>query len=217
MKLLTQRTRSRIVRALLSLYPKQWRQEYGRELAATLHRRSLTSAILFNVITSGIRQRFRSAQPWHIGGMVSLLWLTFGMIANSMSPLPPWAYGHFFQFDFVIELAVGYKTATLLRSQHQSPALATAKAALLGIAPEFVLAILWSMHLLHPTVLAMDGTVNIQGHGITEFCVRTEGSVAPLELLIILPITAIPALFLGRLGGIIGRTVSAFRSGYRKA
>jgi len=217
MKLPARRTRSRIIRVLLCFFPNQWRQEYGSELAATLHRRGLTSGIFFNVITSGIRQRFRSAQPWHIGGMVSLLWLTFGMIANSMSPLPQWAYDHFFQFDFAIELAVGYKTATLLRSQHQSPALATAKAALLGMAPEFLLAILWAMHLLHPTVLAMDSTVNIQGHGFTEFVIRSGGSVTPLELLVILPFPAIPALFLGRLGGIVGRTVSAFRSGYRKA
>lgn len=77
-------TKDRIVRALLSLYPAEWRREYGPELADLLHSQPLGARVVVDVLFGGLRQRVRSAEPWVILGTPALLAIA-GLFAWSMA------------------------------------------------------------------------------------------------------------------------------------
>ena len=65
-------TKDRIVRALLFLYPAEWRREYGPELTDLLQSRPLNARTIADVLFGGLRQRARSAEPWLILGTAAL-------------------------------------------------------------------------------------------------------------------------------------------------
>lgn len=212
--------RMRTIRSLLWVYPKTWRSEYGCELAATLHRRSLTTAVICDILRNGIRQRLRYAAPWQLGGYVSLLWMTFGTALNSIAPLSQSAYNQFFQICLLIQFAVGYKTATLPEKTLSAASLASCKAALLGIAPEILLDLLWATNLIHPTILDMNSSPSTVGYGITELCMRLAQGVPanPHRPLIFVPVLAIlQAMFLGYIGAVASKTITAFKTGLHRA
>jgi hypothetical protein len=79
-------TKHRIVAALLRLYPASWRREYGAELEDLLLTRPLTAAVAADVVSNGLRQRLRAAEPATLLGLVILALVT-GAFAYGADPV----------------------------------------------------------------------------------------------------------------------------------
>lgn len=200
-----------IIRLLLYTYPRAWRSEYEEERSAILADRPFTPSIIGDVVLSGVRQRLRHAEAWQICGAALALKLIAGTVVNSLSPLSRSAYNHFFQINLIVEMAIGYIYGAHYSKHPAAAALASTKASLLGILPELLLAALWAANLIHPTILGMNGSPHILGHGITELCMRTEATASPAKLLIAIPVTVVPAFLLGFAGATSAKGVSAAR------
>ncbi|MGA2252014.1 hypothetical protein [Terracidiphilus sp.] len=200
-----------IIRLLLRIYPRAWRLEYGEELSAILAGRPFTPLILGDVVVSGAWQRFRYAEMWQVGGVALALRLIIGTAANSLSPLSPAAYHHFFQINWIAELAIGYLYVARYSRHPVAAAVASVKASLVGLIPELLLAALWAANLIHPTILGMNGSPHIYGHSITDLCLRTEAAASPATLLMAIPVTVISAFLAGFAGASIATGVSLAR------
>ena len=122
-------------RILLLAYPANWRDRYGEELATILEGRSLTLPIVFDVLRNGLLQRIRGAEAWQTGGIVLSTWLVVGTALNSVRPFPRWAYDLFWQFDICIVIAIGYLSVSRDGKSLLAAAVATGKAALVGVNP----------------------------------------------------------------------------------
>jgi hypothetical protein len=212
--------RMRITRALMCVYPKAWRSEYGSELASTLYRRPLTAIVIIDVLRSGIWQRLRYAAPWQLGGVTLMIWMAFGTALNSVAPLSPSAYNRFFDINFLIYFLVGYRTALRSNETLRAAAFASGKAAFIAILPEIFVLSLWAAKLIHPTVLDLNGSPSIIGSGFTDFYFRLSKGV-PVnlpEMLIVMPLVCLlPAMFTGYVGAVTSKTISAFRAGLNRA
>ena len=200
-----------VIRILIRTYPTDWRLEYGDELTQVLTLRPLTLSIAGDVAINGIWQRVRYAEAWQLCGAGMALWLIVGTALNSISPLPKWAYNHFFRLDPLMDLAIGYAYVSHHAKGVFAAALAAGEASLVGILPEVLLAILWATNLLHPTILSMSGTPSTIGHGITDLCFRMDGKMSTAALLLSVPFTLLPALLIGLIGAAIAKSVSASR------
>jgi hypothetical protein len=75
-------TRPALVRALLRLYPADWRQEYGDELAGILLSRPLTAGILVDLAWNAGVQRARAAAPSTILGVAAMLIVLAGFVVD---------------------------------------------------------------------------------------------------------------------------------------
>jgi hypothetical protein len=212
--------RMRITRALLCVYPRAWRSEYGSELASTLYRRPLTALVVIDVLRSSIWQRLRYAAAWQLGGVVLMIWMIFGIGLNSVAPLSPSAYNGFFYIDFLIYFLVGYRTALRSNETFRAASFASGKTAFIGIVPEIVILSLWAAKLIHPTVLDLNGSPSIIGSGFTEFCFRLSKGVPvnlPQMFVAMLLVCLPTAMFIGYVGAVTSKTVSAFRTGLHRA
>jgi hypothetical protein len=207
--------RVRLVQLLLRAYPAVWRENYGEELVTLLEARPLTLAIVRDVVQNGLLQRARYAQAWQVGGMALALWLIAGTALNSIRAFPLWAYDLFWQINLCIAVVIGYLSVERDRKSRLASALATGKAALVGISPELVLAALWMAGLVHPTILPVNGSPMIVGHGITDLCVRVDVKIRPTHLLITPLVEAILGVIAGSLGAAAAQFVSGFREGFR--
>ena len=54
--------KTKLVSALMRLYPKAWRKEYGAELATMLQARPLTHRVCSDVVRSAMWQRMRAIE-----------------------------------------------------------------------------------------------------------------------------------------------------------
>ena len=201
-----------IVHALVRVYPPRWRLEYGDELEQVLACRPLTVGIICNVLAHGVWQRLRVAPTWKLAGATLALKLVIGTTVNSIWPLTPTAYNLFIAPDSAIAFAVGCLAVIRDRKNIRAAMGSAAMAATLGILPEIILALLWAANLIHPTILHLDGSPDIVGHGVTDFCFRGQFS-SPLALLpgflFVVPICAVPAGVMGLLGGSVAKIAGA--------
>jgi hypothetical protein len=207
--------RVQAARILLRAYPANWRDRYGEELATILEGRSLTLPIVFDVLRNGLLQRIRGAEAWQTGGIVLSTWLVVGTALNSVRPFPRWAYDLFWQFDICIVMAIGYLSVSRNGKSLLAAAVATGKAALVGVTPELILGGLWMAGLVHPTILQPNGSPMILGHGITDLCIRAGVAVPPTHMLLVPLASVIPSAVAGALGAMTARFVSAFWEGLR--
>ena len=207
--------RVKAARILLRAYPANWRDRYGEELATILEGRSLTLPIVFDVLRNGLLQRIRGAEAWQTGGIVLSTWLVVGTALNSVRPFPRWAYDLFWQFDICIVIAIGYLSVSRDGKSLLAAAVATGKAALVGVIPELVLGGLWMAGLVHPTILQPNGSPMILGHGITDLCIRAGVAVPPTRMLLVPLAAVVPSAVAGALGAMTARFVSAFWEGLR--
>jgi len=204
-------SRDTIIRLLLRIYPRAWRSEFEEELGAILRDRPFTPSTIGDVVLCGVRERLRYAEVWQIWGAALALWLTIGIIANSLSPFSRAAYEHFSLPEGIVALAIGYIYVARYHRHPAAAALASVKASLLGIIPELLLAALWAANLIHPTILDMNGSPHLYGRGITELCVRTDATVSPATLLLVVPLTGLAAFLSGLVGATVAMGVSAAR------
>jgi hypothetical protein len=211
--------RMRITRALMCVYPKAWRSEYGSELASTLYRRPLTAIVIIDVLRSGLWQRLRYTAPWQLGGVALTIWMIFGTALNSVAPLSPSAYYRFFDINFLIYFLVGYRTALRSSETLRAAAFASGKTAFICILPEILILSLWAVKLIHPTVLDLNGSPSTIGSGFTFFSLRLSKGVSVNlpEMFVVMPLVCLPlAMFIGYVGAVTSKTVSAFRAGLHR-
>jgi hypothetical protein len=78
--------RQRLARALVSLYPADWKREYGEELLDLLLARPLTWRSAGNALWNGARLRIRFAGPATTLGLASMLVVLAGFV------VPPFRY-----------------------------------------------------------------------------------------------------------------------------
>ena len=69
-----------IAAALLRLYPRAWRLEYGDELTGILLTRPLGPRVIADVLGNGLWQRARAAEPSTILGLVAMLVILSGFV-----------------------------------------------------------------------------------------------------------------------------------------
>jgi hypothetical protein len=207
--------RIQAARILLRAYPANWRDSYGEELATILEGRSLTLPIVLDVLRNGLLQRIRGAEAWQTGGIVLSTWLVVGTALNSVRPFPRWTYDLFWQFDIGIVMAIGYLSVSRDGKSLLAAAVASGKAALMGVIPELVLGGLWMAGLVHPTILQPNGSPMILGHGITDLCIRAGVAVPPTHMLLVPLAAVIPSAVAGALGAMTARFVLAFWEGLR--
>jgi len=112
-------------------------------------------------------------------------------------------------------MAIGYLSVSRDGKSLLAAAVATGRAALVGIIPELVLGVLWMAGLVHPTILQPNGLPMVLGHGITDLCIRAGVAVPPTHLLLVPLAALIPAAVVGALGAMTAQFVSAFREGLR--
>ena len=75
-----------IMAALLSFYPRRWRQEYGDELQDVLRQRPLTLSIACNVAWNGVRQRLHDADAGLQLGVLLMAWVGISLAMNLLTP-----------------------------------------------------------------------------------------------------------------------------------
>ncbi len=80
--------KSRIIAALLRLYPRAWRKEYGPELVDMLFARPLTAGVAGDVVWSAFRQRVRSTDLTTRAGFAMLLVTLGAFVWNVADPAP---------------------------------------------------------------------------------------------------------------------------------
>jgi hypothetical protein len=80
----------RIALALLRLYPKRWRREYGAELLDVMLARPITMRTLADLAWNGLRQRGRDAAPSTILGLASMLAVSSGIVLAGGSYTQDW-------------------------------------------------------------------------------------------------------------------------------
>jgi hypothetical protein len=207
--------RVRVVQLLLRAYPPIWREKYGEELVTILEDRSLTLAIVRDVFQNGLLQRARYAEAWQVGGIALAIWLIAGTALNSIRAFPQWGYDLFWQIHLGTALVIGYISVARDRKSQLASAIAAGRASLVGITPELVLAALWMAGLVHPTILQLNGSSMVVGHGITDLCIRADVKIPPTHLLLTPLATAIPGLIAGWVGAGAAQFVSGFREGSR--
>jgi hypothetical protein len=83
--------KTKLVSALMHLYPKAWRTEYGAELAAMLQARPLTARVCGDVVRSAMWQHLRADQAVLLVGLVLML-MTIGAIASNIVDPPSFGY-----------------------------------------------------------------------------------------------------------------------------
>jgi hypothetical protein len=149
-----------------------------------------------------------------------MLWMILGTALSSIAPMSRPLYNYFCRPLVLVPLFVGYRTASQPRTSLLAASLATAKAGLLGDLPEFLILTLWAAGLVHPTVLNLDGSISIAGHGFTDFYFRLAKGV-PVRIgenfIVLLILTLLSSMFLGFIGAIASKTIAAFRAAYHRA
>jgi hypothetical protein len=214
--------RRRVVDLLLRIYPREWRREYGAELAELLVTSRIDVRAVVDVLWHGFRQRVRS-DPAVLLGIAAMLGSLALLIANLVSPRPfgGWTtvlepsamtvpgvrvsavVGDVFSILFV---ACGWWTYRRRRGTPSQAGWAAAAACLLAGVPVMLLGALLLLGVVDVSVV---GPGHAAGgiHARLAFTYYSAGdhSVSPLAVMLF-PLSRMPIAWLwGSLGGCIGR------------
>ncbi len=147
--------KAKIVAALVGLYPRRWKREYGTEFADVLIRRPLVPSAVLNIVWNALRQQLRLGEPWLIVGLPWLLLSIYGHVWNILYPAPyPAAYAAdpvrpLAGRALAILLALGIGYWTVLRDPTNGHGgRAAMKFWLLIKSPACAIAILWGLGIL---------------------------------------------------------------------
>ena len=78
--------KTKLVSALIRLYPQAWRTQYGAELADMLQARPLTGTVCADVVLSAMRQRMRASQAPMWAGLGLMLVTMAALVWNAVEP-----------------------------------------------------------------------------------------------------------------------------------
>lgn len=79
---------SRLASALIRLYPRAWRAEYGDEFRETLQSLPLTPAAIADVIASALGQRVRAMDTATVMGLLVMCSVLIQLSWNVVAPMP---------------------------------------------------------------------------------------------------------------------------------
>jgi len=211
-----------LIKALLRLYPRAWRAEYGPELCGVLEARPLTARAAANVLWSGLRQRVRSTEPWVLMGLALMPVSCASIVRTIIAPapyspnlefspysLPPVAIPMVLLFEF--GLLGGCGCWTVLRHGGTLPraGLAAIKMQLLNNGPWLLLALLIGVGALDVITLGPGDTpTTFAQHGFTYTFYSAQHKVPAAWMVVIRLAGPFDAWILGALGGLVGRKLA---------
>lgn len=218
----------RLIKLLLTLYPEQWRQEYGDELSGLLEARPLRLQIFLNVGCGALVQHWHDGEPWFLVGVLcmsinliqTLIYFSFGIPIDLEAAL--WGKQAFWSgvFSIAVLFTVGFWTALRSNKAGSRPGQAAIKTALVSSLFPLVVTVLTLVHAVPVIVVGLNGA----GHPFA-FVYRDSSSASHISLqflawvcfwscLLNLPFAGL----LGFLGGITGQlTLWATKRGRAKA
>lgn len=209
--------KEQIVAALVGLYPRRWKREYGTEFADVLIRRPLGPFAVFNILWNALRQQLRLGEPWLMVGIPWLLLNIYGHLWNILYPVPyaaepprNWLVTR--AIAGLIPFAIGYWT--VLRDPIDGHGgRAAMKYLLLTRWPICVLAVLWGLGLLRIIVLGPgEPPSTFYEHGFAYTFYDHPGRPIDWQLLFWRPFGELPFVgVLGWLGGLAPRAQARFR------
>jgi hypothetical protein len=208
--------KTHIVTALVGLYPRRWKREYGTEFADVLIRGPLGSSAVLNIVWNALGQQLRLGEPWLIVGVPWLLLNIYGHIGNILYPAP-YAADLFSSpaaartVACLLPFAIGFWT--VLRDPIDGRGgRAAMKYLLLVKWPICVLAILWGLGILRIIVLGPgDPPSTFHAHGFAYTFYDHPGRPIHWQLLFWKPFGDLPFVgVLGWLGGLAGRAQARF-------
>jgi hypothetical protein len=207
-----------IVAALVGLYPRRWKREYGTEFADVLIRRPLGPSAVLNIVWNALRQQLCVGEPWVIVGIPWLLLNIYGHLWNILYPVPYVAGADPSSRSLtplalfcLLPLAIGYWT--VLRDPiNGHGGRAAIKYFLLTYWPICALAILWSLGILRIIVLGPgDSPSTFHEHGFAYTFYDHPGRPIDWQLLFWRPFGELPFVgVLGWLGGLAARVRARF-------
>jgi hypothetical protein len=124
---------------LLRAYPRQWRDEYGEELAGILAQTRLTVGLVFDVLGAAAKQRLYRAEPWKICGACLILRVPLFKLLPVDRATTLWCW---IVPTNVLLFGTGAWTVLRRNSGVWSAAAALAKAALAGAIPTVIFYVL---------------------------------------------------------------------------
>jgi hypothetical protein len=205
----------RLIRALLQLYPDEWRAEYGAELASLLSLQPITPSVFVDVVLSATRQRWKRDKVWMVCGISLFAWTTFVICLNNTGPLSPVTPGSCEMLSLIIVLLAG--CLTVLRKSDASPSWAAVRAALLGTMPETVALAFWARGIFHPLVTKAAGPFPLLESRLAMVDMTFPTVPQPGFGMVPLVITLIvvQACVIGFIGGLLGRLILFFSTRLR--
>jgi hypothetical protein len=207
--------RQKLLRLLLRAYPASWRSEYGEELQFVLQDSRLTIKTVMDVVISALVERVRCDRPWRIVGIVLFLVSIVCGSSNCVEPLSQTAYSHVMNVFNACVLFAGLLTTIRRPGSIRSATAAAVGAGLLGALPDITVGLLWLLGVVQPTVLRPNAAVNMPGHVLTLWFVRTDAVLLPVNFLYLLMLVVIcQSAVLGAIGAYLGLFVRGVRTGY---
>jgi hypothetical protein len=209
--------KAKIVAALVGLYPRRWKREYGIEFGDVLMRGPLGPSAVLNIVWNALRRQLRLGEPWLIVGVPWLLLNIYGHLCNILYPFP-YAADPFSNsmatraVASLIPFALGYWTV-LRDPTNGHGGRAAMKCFLLIGWPTCALAILWGLGILSIIVLSPgDPPSTFHEHGFAYTFYGHPRRPSDWQLLFWKPFGDIPfAGVLGWLGGLAARGQARLR------
>lgn len=222
--------KARIISALLRLYPRAWRKEYGPELEDMLRAKRMTAGVMADVIGSAFRQRIRSSDLATRAGVAMLLVTVTAFAWNVALPAP---YEHQanarmpvlsevaqivqqpLQSRIYVLMLVAFSAWITFRrggSRLQAGAAAMKMSLIAGL-PLTIAGALILVGALGLTPLAPgDVPTTFQQHGFTLTYYTTWNDLPAPYVLLFSPLFRLPGSFIwGLVGGEIGRWMAPLR------
>ena len=201
-----------IVGALLRLYPAAWRSEYGPELTGILLERPLSARVLADVVSNGLWQRARGAEPSTILGLASMFILLTGLVMSggryggdalavlrpSSTTFPTVTFTFFANEFYVLLLAgCGYWTYRRHAGKPSRCGVAAMRMSLIAGIPVMVIALLMVFGLVDLMPLDPDGAARMRPSAWA---------------ILAAPLARVPEAWIwGSLGGLLGKCLARRR------
>jgi hypothetical protein len=222
--------KSRIIAALLRLYPGAWRKEYGPELVDMLLARPLTAGVAGDVVWSAFRQRVSSTDLATRAGLAMLLVTLGACVWNVVDPAPYTPQTHAMvpdlyervqilqqplQSELYVLMLVAFSCWIILHrggTTVQAGKAAMKMSFIAGI-PLMVAGALILSGVLNITALAPgDVPTTFHEHGLTLTYYTTQNDLPAPYALLFSPLFRLPESFLwGVVGAGLGRWLGQYR------
>ncbi len=172
-----------------------------------------------NVLVSGLLERGRSDRPWKFLGALLVLVAAFCDAWNCLRPLSLTAYSNAWSVWQACIILAGF-LATFRDSEPLRSAMATGiKVALIGSLPDLTVGLLWLLGIVHPTILHMhpSADINSHGHALTLWSVGSDAVVHPFEFLfLLLSCILVMGAIYAAIGAWLGVFLREIKTGYQK-
>lgn len=209
--------KSQFVAALVGLYPRRWKREYGAEFTDVLMSRPLHLSTVLDLLWNALGQQLRWGEPWLILGYPLLLFNLATILWNILFPVAyiadSFSGGPFTQFiAWLLPLAIGYWT--LVRDPVKGHGgRAAMKNSLLITWPLCAIGILCGVGILRIIVLGPgDAPSTFHDHGFAYTVYDSMRRPMHWQPILCLPFLQLPfAGLLGWLGGLAARAQARFR------